>query len=107
MIPASPPPTIDPLVEMLFEMVLRPPFGYVFEYHDNKLLYPVFAQDQWRLLLRQDNTTNLTPVFLEGDFIRKLGKALNAMQRELNKAVEFMPEDKDAGIAGSGMFQDN
>lgn len=93
---AGPPPSIDPLVEMLFEEVLHPPDGYFFHFHDNRLLYPVFGQDKWRLLLREEKTEELTPVFLEGDFIRKLGKALNAMQRELNKAVEFMPEDASA-----------
>lgn len=94
MIPAGSPPTIDPLVEMLFEEVLHPPAGYSFHYHDNRLLYPVFGQDKWRLLLREEaKDDQLTPMFLDGDFVRKLGKALNAMQRELNKAVEFMPDD--------------
>ena len=88
-------PLPDPLVEALFLDVLLPPKGY--EYHSApgsvQLLFPVFGRDQWRLLLRKKGTEELTPVFLEGAFILKLTKALNAMQRELNQAVsDEIPE---------------
>jgi hypothetical protein len=98
MIPTGPAPTPDELVETLFAEVLLPPEGY--EYHGNngQLLFPVFGQDRWRILLHKKDTdfidkANFTPVFLEGAFILKLTKALNAMQRELNQAVsEEIPE---------------
>lgn len=82
-------PTPDPLVEALFSEVMSPPPGY--HYHcaigSSQILYPVYGSDQWRLLLCKDGTQDVTPVFLEGAFILKLTKALNAMQRELNAAV--------------------
>lgn len=92
MIPAGPAPTPDELVEVLFGEVLVPPEGY--EYHGNngQLLFPVMGQDRWRLLLHKKDTdfidtANFVPVFLEGQFILKLTKALHTMQRELNQAV--------------------
>lgn len=83
----GPPPTPDPLVEALLSEVLEPPAGYSYVIQDFQILFPVFGQDQWRLLLRKDGTDELTPVFIDGAFILKLTKALNAMQRELNQAV--------------------
>ena len=90
MIPAGPAPTPDELVETLFAEVLIPPEGY--EYHGNngQLLFPTF-DGRWRILLHKKDTDfvagNFSPVFLEGQFILKLTKALHAMQRELNQAV--------------------
>jgi hypothetical protein len=91
------PPTPDELMETLFDEVLVPPEGY--EYHgiDGQLLFPVFGTGQWRILLHKKGTLvepdNLYPIFLEGDFVLKLTKALHAMQRELNQAVsDEIPE---------------
>ena len=93
MIPTGLAPTPDELVEALFNEVLLPPEGFEYHYHDSQLLYPVFGQDKWRLLLMDKKTGELTPVFLEGAFILKLTKALHAMQRELNQAVsDEIPE---------------
>lgn len=82
-------PRPDPLVELLFAEVMTPPLGY--HYHraldSPQILYPMYGNDQWRLLLCKDGTQEITPVFIEGAFILKLTKALNAMQRELNAAV--------------------
>lgn len=91
-------PAPDELVEALFAEVLLPPEGY--EYHGNQgqLLFPVYGNDQWRVLLHKKDTdfidtANFYPVFLDGDFVRKLTKALHAMQRELNQAVsDEIPE---------------
>lgn len=92
MIPAGPAPTPDELVECLFFEVLLPPEGY--EYlpdNDGQLLFPVFGSDRWRLLLHKKGTDrspdNMVPIFLEGQFIFKVSKALHSMQRELNQAV--------------------
>ena len=86
-------PAPDELVELLFSEVLVPPEGY--EYYPknrgSQLLFPVYGSDQWRILLHKIGATadaeNLFPIFLEGDFVRKITKALHAMQRELNQAV--------------------
>lgn len=87
-----PAPRPDPLVEALFSDLLEPPPGYSY-YPPGQILFPVHGQDKWRLLLRKDGTEELTPIFLEGAFILKLTKALNAMQRELNAAVsDEIPE---------------
>lgn len=83
----GPAPKPDPLVEALFAEVLDPPKGYSYLIHDLQLLYPVMGQDRWRLLLKRDGAEEIVPVFVEGAFILKLTKALNAMQRELNQAV--------------------
>lgn len=88
----SAPPKPDELVEELFSQVLIPPDGYEYYYNDNQLLFPIFEQDKWRLLLHKTDTDmflkeNFHPVFLEGEFIRKMAKALHAMQRDLNQAV--------------------
>ena len=89
MIPATKPPEPDELVETLFAEVLLPPDGYEYYSSSGQLLFPVFGQDQWRILLLKRGTTDgLVPVFLEGPFIRTLMKTLHAMQRELNKSVE-------------------
>jgi len=86
-------PSPDPLVENLIVLVLSPPPGYDYDLSHGQLLFPVYNQNRWRLLLqRRDVAGNgagreVVPVFLDGDFIRKLSKALNAMQRELNKAA--------------------
>jgi len=99
MMPAAAPPTPDVTVEALFETVISAPEGY--EYHYDKsgqLLFPVFGQNSWRLLLHKKDTDffakeNFTPVFLSGDFVLKLTKALHAMQREMNQAVsDDIPE---------------
>jgi len=98
MIPTGPAPTPDELVETLFAEVLVPPEGYEYHGSNGQLLFPVFGQDRWRVLLHKKDTDfiapeNFFPVFLDGAFILKLTKALNAMQRELNQAVtEEIPE---------------
>ena len=95
---APPPPTPDELVETLFAEVLLPPEGYEYHGSNGQLLFPVFGQDRWRLLLHKKGTdfidaANFTPVFLEGQFILKITKALHAMQRELNQSVsDDIPE---------------
>ena len=96
--PAPPPP--DELVEMLFSEILQPPEGY--EYYPNnigeQLLYPVYGSDRWRILLHKkgtpvENPENFTPIFLEGQFVSKVAKALHSMQREMNQAVsDDIPE---------------
>lgn len=90
----GPAPTPDELVESLFFEVLLPPEGY--EYlpdSEGQLLFPVFGSDKWRLLMRKKGTETATPLFLEGDFVLKLTKALHAMQRELYQAVtDDIPE---------------
>jgi hypothetical protein len=93
MIPMIAPPKPDELVEALFVQVLHPPEGYHFYLPNGQrqALYPVFGQDKWRLLLQKGDI--LVPVFLEGKFIVTLGKALHAMQRELNAAVDNLPEN--------------
>lgn len=78
-------PVSDEMVEMLFTDLLEPPDGWEYALNDGRLLYPVYGQDKWRLLLRKG--ADVVPVFLEGQFILKLTKALHAMQRELNAAV--------------------
>lgn len=91
MIPAGPAPKPDELVESLFYEVLLPPEGYEYYGTDGQLLFKVFGQDKWRLLLHKKGTEliaeNFVPIFLEGPFVLKLTKALNAMQRELNQAI--------------------
>ena len=91
---AGPAPTPDELVESLFFEVLLPPEGY--EYlpdNDGQLLFPCLGSGQWRLLLRKKHTEHKVPIFLEGEFVSKLTKALHAMQRELNQAVtDDIPE---------------
>lgn len=90
------PPRPDEIVEALFTDVLIPPDGYSYYLQDDQLLFPVFGQDRWRLLLRKGDT--LIPVFIEGAFILKLTKALHAMQRELNAAVsDDIPEPVQHG----------
>jgi hypothetical protein len=78
-------PRSDELVEMLFTDLLEAPEGWEYHLHDGRALYPVYGQDKWRLLLRKG--TDVVPVFIDGQFILKLTKALHAMQRELNTAV--------------------
>lgn len=91
------PPEPDELVESLFFEVLLPPEGYEYHAPGGQLLYKVYGNDQWRVLLHKKgtdviDTANFTPIFLEGQFIDKLSKALHAMQRELNEAVKEFPE---------------
>lgn len=94
-----PAPRPDPLVERLFAAVLSPPDGYDYHIVDNQILFPVVTGDKWRLLLRKMGTDQLTPVFIEQDFIVKLMRALNAMQRELNSAVDdTIPEPVKAQV---------
>ena len=90
----GPAPTPDELVESLFFEVLLPPEGYeYFPDTEGQLLFPVFGSNKWRLMIKKKDTEAVTPIFLEGDFVFKLTKALNAMQRELNQAVsDDIPE---------------
>lgn len=91
MIPAEAPPVPDQLVECLFEEIILPPEGY--EYHglDGQLLFPCHGQDKWRILLHKKGTeisnATLVPVFIEGSFVRKLGIALDSLQREVEKSI--------------------
>jgi hypothetical protein len=83
--------------------VLVPPDGYEYYTNDGQILFPVFGSDKWRLLLHKKDTPpdpkNMTPIFLEGVFILKLTKALNAMQRELNQAVnDDIPEPVNRAV---------
>lgn len=82
-----PAPGPDPIVEQLFLTVLKPPDGHTYHCMAGQLLFPVFGGSQWRLLLCDTKSGELTPVFIEGQFIFKLMRALHAMQRELNTAV--------------------
>jgi len=79
-------PVSDELVEMLFTDLLEAPEGWEYYLSGGRALFPVYGQDKWRLLLRKGD--DLVPVFLEGQFVIKLTKALHAMQRELNEAVK-------------------
>lgn len=91
------PPEPDELVESLFFEVLLTPDGYEYHAPGGQLLYKVYGNDQWRVLLHKKGTDeidadNFKPIFIEGPFIDKLTKALHAMQRELNEAVKEFPE---------------
>jgi hypothetical protein len=87
------PPTPSPLVESLFTDLLEPPEGYDYFTHDGQLLWPVLHEDKWRLMLKNRETKLVIPVFLNGNFIRSLAKALEATQKELANAVAELIEE--------------
>lgn len=84
-------PKPDELVEALLENVILPPEGYEYYGQDGQLLFPVYGQDQWRVLIKNQKTGELIPIFISGGFLLSLTKALHAMQREMNQAIEETP----------------
>lgn len=93
------PPKPDELVEALLECVILPPEGFEYYGQDGQLLFPVFGQYQWRVLIKNKLSGELVPIFIAGAFILSLTKALNAMQREMNQAIaEEIPAPKVVSI---------
>lgn len=84
-------PKPDELVEALLESVILPPEGYEYHGQDGQILFPVYGQHQWRAPVKNQKTGELIPIFMDGEFILMLTKALNAMQREMDKAVADQP----------------
>jgi hypothetical protein len=90
MIPVQAPPTINPLVDAIFDS-LPEPEGFEFESHDGKYLWPVFGQDSWRLVMVDSETKQKVPVFFNGNVIRFLANALTVAMEEIKKTVTEKP----------------
>jgi hypothetical protein len=86
MIPVSAPPELNPLVDSVFD-ALPEPEGFEFECHDGHYLWPVFGQDQWRMVMKHKQSEEKIPVFFSGNLIRFLSNALKRTYEEITKAV--------------------
>jgi hypothetical protein len=86
MMPVASPPELNPLVDAMFD-TLPEPEGFEFEVHDGHYLWPVFGQDQWRLVMKEKKNGEKVPVFFSGNIIRFLVNALKTVNEEVVKAV--------------------
>ena len=86
MMPVAVPPTINPLVDAIFD-ALPEPEGFEFQVDDGHYLWPVFGSDNWRLIMVRKSTNEKVPVFFPGNIIRFLANALKMTNEEITKSI--------------------
>lgn len=83
----APIPIVSGKVEDFFLHVIEPPAGHEYVTHDGRLLHPTYGTDQFRMLLK-DSKGVIKPHFIQGEFVRKLSRAIEATQNSLEETCE-------------------